>query len=302
MKNICLAFITAIYALGCTGGEAEEKQTPQAAEPTIEVEWFFLNQGARFGPLTETELRKEYQKGRLHPDFQVWSEQNPEWQSLDSLLLNVTPGGATESGEKWDTVFRQMNRIAEPIVKPPQVEMTYQQARAYLNTSKDVLTNARALKGKFGPLPEVTEDNRFSRATSARKLARLLRHDIENAIAENDPDRALEDMATLCSLAHQMNLIRSPVDPSMAKNVNDANEYLEFSKLYSISVVSLVSAIILDSKNASLSAQLEDVAVEHMAWSTPELLNYFDQTVGRQRKLPPDAVVRMDLARSLLSQ
>ena len=290
-----LTLITLIFILGCKGESAVEGQELQNPPTEVETVWFFLHSGARFGPLTKDQLLSKYQEGRLHPGLKAWTENSRNWETLKNIFPNTPQAGTLEAGENWTDIFRQVNRIPEP----NNSDVNTQESQIYLNDAKDVLINARNLNGSYGPPPEIEEEKGFTQAASARKLARLLRLDIEDAVRKNDQTRALESMATLCSLSHQMYLVLPPVRPSMLNTVVDANEYFEISNLLSISAVLIMSDIIVNPEHSSLAEQLERSAIQNMTWSSPEMLDTYEQVNVSQ---DPKFAARTRMTRRLLSQ
>ena len=295
MKNACLILFALMCILGCNGDVAEEQQNVQGVQPTIEPDWFFLHNGARFGPLTKTQLQDEYQKGRLHPELKAWSELSSEWEPLKSVFPDLDQAGSIQAGVSWTQIFRELQRIPEADAS----DVRNQEVQTYLRAANKVLQSARNLNGMYGPLAEINEGKGFTKAAAARKLVRLLRYEIEDAVLKNDQSRALESMATLCTLSHQMYLILSPVRPSMLNNVSDADEYFEISNFLSLSAVAVSSAIILNPSNSSLEKELEENAMQNMTWTTSEIVSSYDQmNVSRDTA----AAARMHLMRKLLTQ
>ncbi len=296
MKTICTLCIVAFIVIGCSD-QSEKTNQPQAALPSHADEWFFLVENTQVGPLTEEALRDESRKGRLRGDTQVWSESLGSWQELKKAVPGITLGGSEEAGARWVRLYRQARSIPMPTLSLNQDSMTPSQVRQYLAAGKSVLDNARKLNGQYGPEPKRTK-NEIGRLGAARTLARLLRHDIEFAVSTDDDERALTDMATLCSLARQMAL--SPAIPDTQNNSELPEEYFSTSELTSLATIVMMSSVILNPDHAEFSAQLKEAAKMNMGWTTQNMRDLFNTTFDATKNANPGTRSRMELTRELL--
>lgn len=246
------------------------------AEPT--TDWYFLVLETQIGPLSAEVLRRYTALGRFRPDTQVWSEDVPEWTNLDEAFPGLSYGGSIDAGTKWTLLLRQGGAVDEPLIPGNRAnnEYTPQELNQYINQNQGLLQRLRDMTDTFGPELLLDTKDKESRLMTARKLSRLLSHDIQRAMAKGDLQRVKRDMAALCTLAHQNSISIS--HPDNREPINSAKEYFELPLLTSISIIDQVSQILLDPKFANHTEELKAIAVEHLTWITPEMRTTYQET------------------------
>ena len=288
MKTI--AFIASVVLslhAGCSEEEPPNTNdtTAEIAEPATATDWYFLVLETQIGPLSAEVLRRHTALGRFRPDTQVWSEDITEWTNLDEAFPGLSYGGSIDAGTKWTLLLRQGGAVDEPLIPGSRAnnEYTPQELNQYINQNQALLQSLRDMTDTFGPELLLDTKDKKSRLVTARKLSRLLSHDIQRALAKGDLQRAKRNMAALCTLAHQTSI--SICYPDHREPINSAKEYFELSLLTSISIIHRVSQILLDPKSANHTEELKAIAVEHLTWITPEMRTTYEET-RRYRDAP----------------
>jgi hypothetical protein len=64
---------------------------PVGISPSTADEWYYLRDGASVGPVSETELRRMLDAGRLPPNVIVWNKRLPAWCPADQVLPPHAP-------------------------------------------------------------------------------------------------------------------------------------------------------------------------------------------------------------------
>ena len=288
--------ILALIAFFSHAGCSEESpptntETIVASDTSAEdAEWYFLVLNLQIGPLRESELREEAARGRFRRDAQVWTESLGEWQNLDTALPGITIGGSEEDGETWTRIFRRKALVPEPMIPARRVEnaLTPSEIRQYLQQSNQLLEEMRTMPGRYGPeldLKSAASKSNDGRLGLGRELARLLRHDIEDAVAKGDKDRAIADIKALCALTRQMAI--SVPYPREGRNTSE--EYFSYPRLVSLANVRIIAAIIVKPENAIWADDFKSTAREHLGWIDPMLRNMYledqqERKEARQRK------------------
>lgn len=236
----------------------------QAAAP----EWTVMVGDARVGPIAEGLARAAAAEGVFAPSSAAWSPSLTDWTTLSEALPDLEFGGRIEDGDAWIDVFRRAGRITEPTPRPPAIELASSERRRYLERpeSRRVLDAVGDLVDRYGP---VTPDRSWNMVAEARKVARLIIHDLRAAAAAGDRPRAERDLAALCSLAKQMSLM--PVDSSFEPGEVTYRDFRSSSHLVAAATIASAANAVVMLEDPTLASLLDEAARRHLDWSTPEI-------------------------------
>ena len=293
-----IGFTLSLMLIGCSDTPPETSEVSTSNEPAPTEEWFFLAQETRIGPMSEAELRAAAARGHFRAEDQVWSQELGNWASLSSALPGIEIGGTEEAGTAWAGVFRKAELVPEPLIPGNRRsnELTENEINTYLVKGKRMLDEMHGLIGQYGPEPVLNARNPIGRLAKGRQLARMLRHDLRREVKRGDRDRAMLDMAALCSVAHQLSISRAWGDNRT--ETNPAAEYFEYSKMTSISVIRMVADIILDPAHARWSQEFRSTAEEHLDWVDSDLRASFNPNPNARRT--PAQEASLNLTRELM--
>ena len=248
--------------------------------------------------MNEDRLRREAAKGRLRSDEQVWSPALDGWSSISSVIPDIEIGGTEEAGTAWAGIFRKTERVPEPLIPGDRrsMELTQFEIDTYLSQGRFLLDGMRELAGRHGPEPVLDSSKRVGRLANGRVLARMLRHDLREAVKRGDRERAMQDVVALCGLARQLSVSRSFADDG-ADSIS-ADQHFEYSTLVSLSVLRQLAGIIVDPSNAEWSQDFKDTAMSNLRWVDADLRAAFKP--NRRGDRSPEQKAALDLTLELI--
>lgn len=290
--------ITLITLAGCGDPGPEATSDVEGVPSKPAAEWYVLAQETRIGPMNEGRLRREAAKGRFRTDEQVWSPTLDDWSSISSVIPDIETGGTEEAGTAWAGIFRKAERVPEPMIPAARRsgELTPLEIKTYLRKGDPLLVGMRQLAGQYGPEPFLDSNTPIGRLANGRRLSRMLRHDIRQAVKSGDRDRAMQDVGAMCGLARQLSISRSFADHRTESNA--ADDHYELSNRVSLSVIRQLAGIIVDPSNAAWSPEFKDIAMSNLQWVDADLRATFQPNLDGERN--PVQQASLELTRELL--
>ena len=289
----CLTMIA-----GCADTSSDSGEGAQGSQAPPAVEWYVQAQETLIGPMTEDRLRREAAKGRFRTDEQVWSSARDSWSTISDAIPGIELGGTEEAGTAWATIFRKADRVPEPSIPGNRRsnELTQSEIERYLSKGRGLLDGMRGLAGQYGPEPVLDPRKPIARYARGRALARMLRHDIRQAVKKGDRERALQDIAAMCALSRQLSVTRGW--PENQADSYPADDHYEMSNLVSISVIRLLPGIILDPAHAQWSQEFKDTATQNLQWVDADLRASFAPNFNADRS--PEQQASLELTQELM--
>ena len=299
MKRISCILMTMFLVLpGCSNEPPDQRSDAAANSAGPAVDWYVLEQQTRIGPMTEARLLREAARGRYRTDEPAWSTTLGEWSTITEAIPGVELGGSEDAGVAWARIFRETQRVPEPQIPGNRRSGEYTQSEidGYLSKGRGLLQRMRSLSGQHGPEPGLDPDRPISRQSRGRQLARLLRMDIEQAVRSGDRERALQDIAAMCTLSRQMAVSRNL--PEDRDGFSPADDHYMLSNLVSVSIIGVLSGIIVNPDHAEWSQDFKDTATRNLQWVDVDLRASFDPRSGMERT--PHEQAQLDLTQELL--
>jgi hypothetical protein len=179
----------------CEGmSDWEEASRIAGLLPRMATEWYYAQEGERFGPVSDVDLRQLAVAGRLHPSDLVWFEGEPDWKPAAEVprLFHRSPAG--EGAFQPKGIIRRAKEYAESDEAKAMMERAKQAASEVAGKVKDA---AVGVGGKVKDVARKATD--YAGSDDAKEMLGKARQnfaEVKEKVIHSEKTKAAVDFAT----------------------------------------------------------------------------------------------------------